>query len=50
MGNPDNLAFKVLRSKYFPRGDPIMVNLRASSSYLWQSLIVGRDIIEVGSI
>lgn len=49
MHNTVSLAYMVLKEKYFPYQDPIKVQHRASSSYLWRSLMAGCVIIKKGN-
>lgn len=50
MNKPDSLIFKVLKAKYFPHANPIDVQLKANSSFLWRRFLAGRYVIEKGSI
>lgn len=36
--NLDSLAFRVLRSQYFPRGNTLRIRLGYAPSYMWRSL------------
>lgn len=46
MSRTESLVYKVLHVKYFSRDDPMKVQPKASSSYLWRSLLAGRAVIE----
>ncbi|OMO52016.1 reverse transcriptase [Corchorus capsularis] len=47
--NPDTLCTRVLRAKYYPRGDFLHATLESSPSFLWRSLMAGRRVIIAGS-
>jgi hypothetical protein len=38
---PDSLRAQVLRAKYFPDGDPLMVEEKQGISYSWRSILRG---------
>ncbi|KAK3219971.1 hypothetical protein Dsin_013941 [Dipteronia sinensis] len=46
---PNTLAGKVLKQRYFPDSSVMEVSCGNSSSFLWKSLMWGREIIEVGA-
>ncbi|XVF36328.1 hypothetical protein REPUB_Repub19eG0048800 [Reevesia pubescens] len=49
MHNKESLCFKVLQARYFRFCSPMHVDRSANASYLWQSLLKGRDIINIGA-
>ncbi|KAL5550129.1 hypothetical protein UlMin_000305 [Ulmus minor] len=47
--NPNSLVGKVLKACYFPNGDFLYVEKGKHASFVWRSIIWGREIIESGS-
>lgn len=48
MQDPKTLSARILRSKYFPRGDVLNAGLGFKPSYLWCSLLTARDLVKEG--
>lgn len=48
MQNPNSLSARILRSKYFPRGDVLSAGLGFKPSYLWRSLSAARELVKEG--
>jgi hypothetical protein len=48
--NPDSLAVVIIKEKYFARGDFMKANLGSKPSFAWQSLLVGKELLEAGTI
>ncbi|XP_059310845.1 uncharacterized protein LOC132062256 [Lycium ferocissimum] len=46
--NPDSLMAKVLKSKYFPNSSFMNAEVKGSSSWIWRSLMWGRDLLRKG--
>ena len=38
---PKSLCAQVLRAKYYPEGDPLLVEKKPGISYLWRSILQG---------
>ena len=47
--NEDSFSFKVLKAWYFPSHAPSAVEPTSKSSFLWCSLLKGRDIVNKGA-
>lgn len=47
---PELLMSRLLRARYFPRGEFMKNKLGSNPSYIWRSLLWGREVIENGSI
>ncbi|KAK0591707.1 hypothetical protein LWI29_006682 [Acer saccharum] len=47
--NPDSLAGKVLKNCYFPDSSFLEANPKSKGSLIWQGLLWGRGIIDIGS-
>lgn len=45
----DSLMAKIIKYKYFKRGDILTMSKGRKNSYLWQSLFWGKEIINKGS-
>lgn len=48
--NGESLLARVLRARYFPRGDFLSASIGYNSSYTWQSILEGRKVLDVGLI
>ena len=48
MTQPNLLVSKVLKKKYFPEGSILEGNAPKNASWIWQSLISAREVIEEG--
>jgi hypothetical protein len=48
MLNPDSLAVKVLKSKYFSKGAFITSRLGSNPSYVWRSLWGAKHLVQAG--
>lgn len=48
MARPNIFVYRVLKAKYFPNVDPMNMQLRNNSFYLWQSLSAGQGIVQNG--
>lgn len=46
---PHSLVSKVLKAKYYPKGNFIESKLGSNLSYIWRSILWGREVIEVAS-
>lgn len=46
--NPTNLVSRVLAAKYFPNQNWAMATIGAQPSFIWRSLLWGRDLLSVG--
>ncbi|KAL5832238.1 hypothetical protein ACOSQ4_017592 [Xanthoceras sorbifolium] len=46
---PNSLVAKVLKSVYFPNSTFLDVSLGSSPSFVWKSLLWGRDLVNLGS-
>lgn len=46
--NPDSLAARALKAKYYPRTDFRSAKKRANSSFLWQSIYEAKDMLLKG--
>lgn len=49
MTNPNLLVSKVLRAKYFPRESILKCNVAKNASWIWQSFMWARDLIQIGT-
>ncbi|OMO70912.1 reverse transcriptase [Corchorus capsularis] len=49
INNPSSLCFRVLRAKYFSSGQFLNTRLGSNPSFLWRSLLAGRDVLVEGS-
>ena len=49
MNNENSVSFKVLKGKYFPNTSPKKVLKSPCSSFLWNSLLEGRKVVEEGA-
>ncbi|OMO58663.1 reverse transcriptase [Corchorus capsularis] len=47
--NPESLCARLLRAKYYPRGNFMQAQLGSNPSFLWRSLVAGKRVIDVGS-
>lgn len=47
--NPDSLVAKTLKAKYFPRTEFLQSKVGSCPSYIWRSLLWGREVIVKGS-
>ncbi|KAL0385879.1 UNVERIFIED_CONTAM: putative mitochondrial protein [Sesamum radiatum] len=47
--NPDHLIFRILKARYFPKGDFLSAKSGYNPSYSWRSLLEARFIIKAGS-
>ncbi|KAL5752202.1 hypothetical protein ACOSP7_022383 [Xanthoceras sorbifolium] len=45
----NSLVARVMRGCYYPNGNFLMAAKKASGSYVWRSLMWGRELLEVGS-
>ena len=50
MHNGDSLSFKILKSRYFPNKSLMKSLKKANSSYLWNSMMECKKIIENGAV
>lgn len=48
IGNPNSLVALFLKSKYFPYHDILEVSDKPGSSFLWRSLLWGREALKLG--
>ena len=48
--NPDSLAATIIKGKYFSRGEFMKANLESKPSFAWRSILVGRELLEVGMV
>ena len=48
ISNPDSLACKVLKGKYFNNGDFLSASVGSDPSFVWRSLMWGRDLLKLG--
>ncbi|XP_059441839.1 uncharacterized protein LOC132174162 [Corylus avellana] len=48
--DPDSLAAKIIRAKYYPWGDLLSATVGSRPSYAWRSIISGRDLLKEGLI
>lgn len=46
--NPDSLAYRILKAKYFPRSDLLQARVGFKPSYLWRSLMAAQEIVKEG--
>lgn len=46
--NQDSLVARIFKSKYFPSGDLLHANYTHNSSFVWRSLLWGRDLVAKG--
>ncbi|CAA0808193.1 Uncharacterized mitochondrial protein AtMg00310 [Striga hermonthica] len=46
LSEPDSLVSRVLKSKYFPSCSFLEASLRPGSSFIWRSLLWGREVIK----
>lgn len=46
--HPDSLVTKVYRESYYPQGDILTAHCGSNSSFMWRSLVWGREIILAG--
>ena len=47
--NEKSLSFKVLKARYFLYCSPSEAKVVSNSSFMWRSLLKGRDIVNMGS-
>lgn len=47
--NEDLLNFKIIRGKYLPRVSSSSTGLTLNCSYLWRSLLAGKNLVDKGS-
>lgn len=45
---PNSLVAKVLKPRYFKHVDIMKAHIGSNSSYIWRSLMWGRELLEVG--
>ncbi|XP_042948632.1 uncharacterized protein LOC122281317 [Carya illinoinensis] len=50
VNNPDSLAAKVLKEKYFSNSSFLSTKLGQNSSYLWQSFLAARSLLKEGLV
>ena len=48
--NPDSLCATILKAKYFGDGDLLNATLKKKSSYTWQSIMAGVEVLKIGHI
>ena len=46
--NPESLAAKNLKDKYYPNGDFWLANTGCRPSYAWRSILAGRELLQSG--
>ena len=46
--NHDSLVAKVLKACYYPSGDFLTARKWSKASFVWRSIILGREVIEKG--
>ena len=46
--NPDSLLARVLKDKYFKESSFLEAEARGGASYLWRSILWGRNVIKLG--
>lgn len=46
--NPDSLAAKIIKAKYYPHGDLLRASMGSRPSYAWPSLMEGRELLKEG--
>lgn len=49
MQHPDTLLAKVLKARYFRHSDFLHCQLASKPSYVWKSILWGREVIKAGS-
>ena len=49
INSEDSLCYKVLKSKYFPTTSFVHANLGSRPSFIWRSLMTGKEVILEGS-
>ena len=49
MSNEDSLASRVLKSCYFPEASFLNAECKPTASFVWKSLMWGKEIISAGS-
>jgi hypothetical protein len=47
---PESLCSRILRARYYPKGDLLKVKLKSGSSFTWQSVIAGLETFKRGCI
>ena len=50
LNDRDLLSARVLKAKYFPKGDLLEASLGPAPSQVWRSLLEGRDVLALGLI
>jgi hypothetical protein len=50
MQNLESLVARIFKAKYFPHGSILEANVGKRPSYVWQSIILAKSIIEHGTI
>lgn len=48
--NENSLSFQVFKARYFLAKDPYEVEISPKSSFIWRSLLKGREIVERGAV
>lgn len=48
--HPTSLASRVLHQKYYPMGEFLNAKLGHKPSYVWRSILAGRDLLSAGLI
>jgi hypothetical protein len=49
ISNLDSLCAQILRAKYYPDGNILKSGLKKGSSFTWQSIIAGLNVLSVDS-
>jgi hypothetical protein len=50
MQNPESLARRIIKAKYYPCGSLLGANLRSRPSFAWRSLLSTRELLREGLI
>ena len=46
----DSFCYKVLQARYFPGSTPTKALRGSNSSYMWKSLLAGKEVVDQGTI